>query len=96
MVAVSGIVGGKALKGPADRMLASLGEEVSSLGVARRFARLLSHFVLDRVDAALESAIRDLGVQTLVTDTIMAGDESRARLAKEILEFATSPTGGPR
>jgi LPPG:FO 2-phospho-L-lactate transferase len=96
MVAVSGIVGGKALKGPADRMLASLGEEVSALGVARRFARLLSHFVLDRVDAALESAIRDLGVQTLVTDTIMAGDESRARLAKEILEFATSPTGGPR
>lgn len=95
MVAVSGIVGGKALKGPADRMLASLGEEVSALGVARRFARLLSHFVLDRVDAALEPAIRDLGVQTLVADTIMTGDESRARFADAVLRFATSPAGSP-
>jgi LPPG:FO 2-phospho-L-lactate transferase len=93
MVAVSGIVGGKALKGPADRMLASLGEEVSSLGVARRFARLLSHFVLDRVDAALEPAIRELGLETLVTDTIMSGDESRARFADDVLRFVTSPAG---
>lgn len=92
MVAVSGIIGGKALKGPADRMLASLGEEASALGVARRFAPLLSHFVLDRVDAALEPAIRGLGVETLVTDTIMTGDESRARLAEEILRSA-SPLG---
>jgi LPPG:FO 2-phospho-L-lactate transferase len=90
-VAVSGIVGGKALKGPADRMLASLGEEVSALGIARRFAPLLSHFVLDKVDAAFESAIRDLGLETLVADTIMGGDESRARLADEVLRFATSP-----
>ncbi|HSL76926.1 MAG TPA: 2-phospho-L-lactate transferase [Candidatus Limnocylindrales bacterium] len=87
-VGVSGIVGGKALKGPADRMLASLGEEVSALGIARRFTRLLSHFVLDRVDAGLEPAVRALGVETLVADTIMSGDESRARLADEVLRFA--------
>ena len=96
MVAVSGIVGGKALKGPADRMLASLGEEVSALGVARRFARLLSHFVLDRVDAALEPAIRELGLQTLVADTIMTGDESRGRFADSVLRFATSSAGAER
>jgi LPPG:FO 2-phospho-L-lactate transferase len=92
MVAVSGIVGGKALKGPADRMLASLGEEVSALGVARRFARLLSHFVLDRVDAGLEPAIGALGLKTLVTDTIMTSDASRARLAEEMLRFADAAT----
>jgi len=91
VVAVSGIVGGKALKGPADRMLASLGEEVSALGVARRYARRISHFVLDRVDEALEPAIRALGVETLVTDTIMTSDESRARLAEEVLRFSGSP-----
>ena len=95
MVAVSGIVGGKALKGPADRMLASLGEEVSALGVARRFARLISHFVLDRVDAGLEPAVRELGVRTLVADTIMTSDESRARLAEQLLDFATSQAGTP-
>jgi LPPG:FO 2-phospho-L-lactate transferase len=93
MVAISGIVGGKALKGPADRMLASLGEEVSALGVARRYAPLLSQFVLDRVDAALEPAIRDLGLGTLVADTIMTGDASRARFADEVLRFATSAAG---
>lgn len=96
MVAVSGIVAGKALKGPADRMLASLGEEVSALGVARRFAGLLSHFVLDRVDAGLEPAIRELGVETLVTDTIMTSDASRARFADRVLRFTTSPAGTPR
>jgi LPPG:FO 2-phospho-L-lactate transferase len=95
-VAVSGIVGGKALKGPADRMLASLGEEVSALGVARRFARLVSHFVLDRVDARLEPAIRKLGLETLVTDTIMTGDDSRARFADEVLRFATSTAGASK
>jgi LPPG:FO 2-phospho-L-lactate transferase len=95
MAAVSGIVGGKAIKGPADRMLASLGEEVSALGVARRFAGLLSHFVLDRVDATLEPAIRELGLETLVADTIMTGDESRARFADAVLLFVTSPAGAP-
>jgi LPPG:FO 2-phospho-L-lactate transferase len=96
VVAVSGIVGGKALKGPADRMLASLGEEPTALGVARRFASLLSHFVLDRVDAALEPDIRGLGVETLVTDTIMTDDATRTRLADEVLRFATSAAAAPR
>ncbi|MEO5704706.1 MAG: 2-phospho-L-lactate transferase CofD family protein, partial [Candidatus Limnocylindrales bacterium] len=88
VVAVSGIVGGAALKGPADRMLVSLGHEASALGVARQFTGIADVFVLDRIDAALESPIQALGMRTLVTDTIMAGDRARARLAGEILAFA--------
>jgi LPPG:FO 2-phospho-L-lactate transferase len=88
VVAVSGIVGGVALKGPADRMLVSLGHEASALGVARQYTGIADVFVLDRLDAALEGAIRNLGMRTVVTDTIMAGDAGRARLASEILEAA--------
>ena len=88
VVAVSPIVGGVALKGPADRMMASLGHETSALGVARLYADVASGFVLDGVDAALEPAIRALGLRTLVTDTIMADDAGRARLARAVLEFA--------
>jgi LPPG:FO 2-phospho-L-lactate transferase len=93
MVAVSGIVGGKALKGPADRMLASLGEESSALGVARHLVPLISRFVLDRVDVGLQEEISTLGVETLVADTIMTDDAARARLAEEVLAFATSTAG---
>lgn len=85
VVAVSGIVGGKALKGPADRMLTSLGHEASALGVARQYTGIADVFVLDQLDEALEPAIAALGLRTVVTDTIMAGDGGRARLAGEIL-----------
>jgi LPPG:FO 2-phospho-L-lactate transferase len=85
-VAVSGIIGGKALKGPADRMLAALGHESSALGVARGYAGLIDAFVLDTVDAALAPEIERLGVRAVVTDTIMTDDASRARLAREVLE----------
>jgi LPPG:FO 2-phospho-L-lactate transferase len=85
IVAVSGIVGGKALKGPADRMLTSLGHESSALGVARLYAGWIDTFVLDNVDAALRPAIEALELKVLVTDTIMTDDAARARLAGEIL-----------
>jgi LPPG:FO 2-phospho-L-lactate transferase len=91
VVAVSGIVGGKALKGPADRMLTSLGHEVSALGVATMLAPHLDAFVLDQVDAALEPAIAALGLSTLVTDTIMVDVAGRERLARAVLEFAGPP-----
>jgi LPPG:FO 2-phospho-L-lactate transferase len=89
VVAVSGIVGGKALKGPADRMLTSLGHEASALGVARVYADLATDFVLDTVDAALAAGIANLGLRTHVTDTIMTDDAARARLAGEVLSIAT-------
>jgi LPPG:FO 2-phospho-L-lactate transferase len=88
IVAVSGIVGGKALKGPADRMLASLGQESTALGVARIYADLVDGFVLDSVDADLEPAVSGLGLGTLVVDTIMSDDSARARLARDVLAFA--------
>jgi LPPG:FO 2-phospho-L-lactate transferase len=90
VVAVSGIVGGRALKGPADRMLASLGHEASALGVARLYAGLADGFVLDDVDAELRPSIEALGLAALVTDTIMTDDASRARLAAEVLAFGRS------
>jgi LPPG:FO 2-phospho-L-lactate transferase len=87
-VAVSPIVGGRALRGPADRMLASLGHDASALGVARLYAGLLDGLVLDHEDAALVPAVEALGLRALVTDTIMRDDGDRARLARETLEFA--------
>jgi LPPG:FO 2-phospho-L-lactate transferase len=87
-VAVSGIVGGRALKGPADRMLASLGHESSAVGVARLYAGVADRFVLDTVDAALATEIEGLGIRTLVADTIMSDDAARERVARAVLEFA--------
>jgi LPPG:FO 2-phospho-L-lactate transferase len=88
IIAVSGIVGGKALKGPADRMLASLGHESSALGVARIYAGVATDFVMDTLDAELASSIRGLGLRVYVTDTIMTDDAGRARLATDILGIA--------
>jgi LPPG:FO 2-phospho-L-lactate transferase len=87
VVAISGIVGGVALKGPADRMLTSLGFESSARGVAAQYAGHIDAFVLDTVDADLEPGIAALGVRTLVTDTIMADHPGRARLAATVLDF---------
>ena len=92
VLAVSGIVGGRALKGPADRMLASLGHEPSALGVARGYVGLVDVFVLDRVDEPLARSVEALGLRAVVTDTIMTDDASRARLAREVLDAVT--TGG--
>jgi LPPG:FO 2-phospho-L-lactate transferase len=90
-VGVSGIVGGKALRGPADRMLSSLGDEPSALGVARRYAAvgLLDMFVIDRTDASLADAIRGLGLDVVVADTIMTDATSRACLARIMVAAAS-------
>jgi LPPG:FO 2-phospho-L-lactate transferase len=85
VAAVSPIVGGRALKGPADRMLAGLGHEASAAGVARLYADLVDVFVLDTVDAGEAAAVEALGLRPVVTDTIMGDDASRARLAGEVL-----------
>jgi LPPG:FO 2-phospho-L-lactate transferase len=90
IVAVSGIVGGRALRGPADRMLASLGLEPTALGVARIYAEIADRFVLDTVDRKLDTEIQKLGMRTRVTDTVMTDDAARARLAAEVLEFAVT------
>jgi LPPG:FO 2-phospho-L-lactate transferase len=85
VVAVSPIIGGVALKGPADRMLASLGHEVSAAGVARLYAGLVDVFVLDTEDATLAPAIEALGMRARVTGTVMTDAAARARLGEEVL-----------
>lgn len=91
VVGVSGIVGGKALRGPADRMLTSLGHEPSALGVARLYADagLVNAFVIDRADETLSDEIRGLGLRVTVTNTIIIDTASRATLAREMLAAAT-------
>ena len=86
-VAVSPIVGGKALKGPADRMLSSLGHEVSSAGVAALYEGLLDGMVVDRADGGQRGKIEELGMRVLATDAVMHDPPDRARLAREVLEF---------
>jgi LPPG:FO 2-phospho-L-lactate transferase len=89
ILAVSPIVAGRALRGPADRMLGWLEAEVSPAGVAQwyaeRYPRLLSGFVIDEQDDALGERIEALGIDVLVTDTVMASDQDRVALASEIL-----------
>nr|WP_216647972.1 2-phospho-L-lactate transferase [Isoptericola chiayiensis] len=87
-VAVSPIVGGRALKGPAAQVLESLGHDVSALGVARLYAGLVDVMVIDAADEALAEPVRDLGLEVLVTDTIMGGPDGRERLARELLALA--------
>jgi LPPG:FO 2-phospho-L-lactate transferase len=86
-VGVSSIVGGEAIKGAAGKLMADLGLEVSPVGVAKHLQEVLSGFVLDHVDLAHQDAITDLGLQTLVTGTIMLNNQDRIKLAEEILEF---------
>jgi LPPG:FO 2-phospho-L-lactate transferase len=93
IVAVSGIIGGKALKGPADRMLASLGHESSALGVARLYADVATVFVLDATDAESAVAIAEVGLRPVVADTIMTDDAARARVAGEVLQAAARTIG---
>ena len=86
-IGVSGIVAGKALRGPADRMLTSLGHESSALGVARLYEGLVERFVIDEADAALAPAIEGLGMSVSVLPTVMGDDEDRARLAQALVEL---------
>jgi LPPG:FO 2-phospho-L-lactate transferase len=87
-LAVSPIVGGQALKGPAGKMLAELGLDVSAAGVAHYYQGLLRGYVLDQVDAGQAEALRAEGLRVSVTDTIMRDTVGRARLARSVLGFA--------
>ena len=90
-VAVSPIVGGRALKGPADRMLTSLGHDSSALGVARIYVGLVDRFVIDLVDASLAPAIAELGMEVDVLQTVMGSEADRAALAAAIIAVAGRP-----
>lgn len=87
VIAMSGIIGGKALKGPADRMLTSLGFESSALGVARLYRDVADVFVLDALDRAAVPEIEALGLRAFAVDTIMSDDAARARVGRAVLDL---------
>jgi LPPG:FO 2-phospho-L-lactate transferase len=87
LVAVSPIVQGVTLKGPADKLLVALGYEASALGVARYYGGLLDAFILDALDQALEEPVRRLGIGVRVFNTIMSGAAERRALAKAVVEM---------
>ena len=84
-VAVSPIIAGKALKGPADRMLTELGHEASVVGVARLYQSFVSTLVIDEADADKAAAVEAEGVRCVVAPTIMSGPAEAAALAKVVL-----------
>jgi LPPG:FO 2-phospho-L-lactate transferase len=84
-VAISPIIAGAALKGPADRLLRELGHEPSALGVARLYRELVGTFVIDEQDAALRSSVESLGLRCVVTDTVMRDPQRAASLAEVVL-----------
>jgi LPPG:FO 2-phospho-L-lactate transferase len=82
VVAISPIVGGKALKGPADRLMTELGGESSVIGVARIYAEVCGTLVIDEQDAHLADDVRKLDMNCIVTDTIMGSVEVAEQLAR--------------
>jgi len=88
IVAVSPIVGGSAIKGPAAKMMRELGADVSALGVARHYGRLVDGWVIDRADEDQAPDIAALGRAVRITDTIMRNRAASARLGREVTAFA--------
>lgn len=84
--AISPIVGGRALKGPAADMMRGMGMDVSALGVARLYRGLIDVFILDRADESLAPAVEKLGIRAVVTDTIMTGTRQKKALARTVLK----------
>ena len=86
VVAVSPIVAGAPLKGPADKLLRGLNLEVSAFGVAKLYADFVDVFVIDNLDASLKEQIEHLGLKVKVTQTVMKSLADKADLAKVVLE----------
>lgn len=85
VVAVSPIVAGAALRGPADRLLRDLGHEASVVGVARIYAPIATCLVIDEADAALAGAVETEGMRCVVAPTVMRGPAEAAALARAVL-----------
>ena len=88
IIAVSPIVGGRAIKGPTAKMMRELDIPASATAVARHYQGLITGFVLDQCDAAAESEVADLGLATTVTQTVMSSLDDRIALARDVLAFA--------
>jgi LPPG:FO 2-phospho-L-lactate transferase len=89
-IAISPIIAGQVVKGPAAQMLRSLGHEVSAVGVAACYRGLVDIMVIDEQDRDLAPRVEALGMRCVVTDTIMADDERKVRLARTVVEAAAA------
>ena len=86
-IAISPIIGGQTVKGPAAKMYRELGIEPSALAVARHYCDFVTDFVFDTLDKQLEGEIRSLGMRTFVTNTLMNSHDDRKRLANNVLSM---------
>jgi LPPG:FO 2-phospho-L-lactate transferase len=93
VVAVSPIIGGQAIKGPAAKILRELGREPSALEIARYYAGLIDGLIIDEIDAHLAPAIEALNMKASVTATVMRTQADQERLADATLEFAAALKG---
>jgi LPPG:FO 2-phospho-L-lactate transferase len=82
VVAISPILGGKTVKGPADKLMKSLGMEASALAVAKLYRNFVDTLIIDKVDRKLAPQIRSLGIKTIVTQTLMKTMIDKVRLAR--------------
>ncbi|MEM0254353.1 MAG: 2-phospho-L-lactate transferase [Candidatus Bathyarchaeia archaeon] len=86
IVGVSPIIGGRAVKGPLAKVMECLGMEASAYGVANFYKGLISHFVIDKLDAWLKPRIERLGIKVIIADTLMKSLEDSVNLARVVLE----------
>ena len=89
VVAISPIIAGAALKGPADRLMTELGHESSVVGVAKLYAPICGTLIIDTADAHLASKVEAEGMRCVVVDTVMSTPEKSQHLARTTLESAT-------
>ena len=87
IVAVSPIVGGRAIKGPTAKMMRELGVPATTTEVAKHYQGLVSHFVIDEIDADAVDGVRELGMEAVVAQTVMSSLDDRVELARTVLEF---------
>ena len=90
VIAVTPIIGNRALKGSAAKMMRELGRELSARSVAGEYLRLIDGFVLDSEDLALVESVRSLGIDVVALPTIMRSIDDRVALAQEVLDFAVT------
>ena len=83
--AISPLIEGRVVKGPADRMMASLGHRADAAGVADLYRGLIDHFMIDTADAALAPTVRELDITAYCSDIMMPDVAAKARLAGEVL-----------
>ncbi len=82
VVAISPIIGGKTVKGPADKLMKAVGIEPSAFGVAECYRDFLDSIIIDRVDKRIAPDIEALGIRAIVTNTLMRKMADKVRLAK--------------